>query len=91
MQKITDDLNVRIADAALKIDLEQIKDANLKRKLKMLSMIGTLALEEDDLEEYEEVIYDMAKIYHTARVPAFRDMNKLITLEPQGGGRRRRN
>ena len=53
------------------------------RKLKKLSNIGTAALDAEDSEEFEDVVYDMAKIYSSAVVPSFMDRNKLIKLEPK--------
>ncbi len=82
-QKISDDLKMKLGDEATDYDVEQISDPELKRKLEMLTGIGTLALDEEALEELNEVVYDMTKIYHNARVPSYWDQNKLIKLQPE--------
>ena len=33
--------------------------------------------------EFDDAVYDMAKIYGSAVVPSFMDRNKLIKLEPK--------
>ena len=35
--------------------------------------------------EFDDAVYDMAKIYESAVVPSFMDRNKLIKLEPKVG------
>ena len=35
--------------------------------------------------EFDDAVYDMAKIYGSAVVPSFMDRNKLIKLEPKVG------
>ena len=82
-QKITSELDVKLGKEARAIDATQIKDPDLLRKLKKLSNIGTAALDPETLEEFDDVVYDMAKIYNAAVVPSFMDRNKLIKLEPK--------
>ena len=82
-QKITSELEVKLGKEAMAIDVTQIKDPDLLRKLKKLSNIGTAALDTEDYEEFDDVVYDMAKIYNSAVVPSFMDRNKLIKLEPK--------
>ena len=82
-QKITSELEVKLGKEAGAIDVTQIQDADLLRKLKKLSNIGTAALDEEDSEEFDDVVYDMAKIYNSAVVPSFMERSKLIKLEPK--------
>ena len=74
---------MKLGKEARAIDVTQIKDPDLLRKLKKLSNIGTAALDAEDYEEFDDVVYDMAKIYNSAVVPSFMDRNKLIKLEPK--------
>ena len=59
-QKITSELDVKLGKEARAIDATQIKDPDLLRKLKKLSNIGTAALDPETLEEFDDVVYDMA-------------------------------
>ncbi len=49
----------------------------------MISQIGASALPKDKLEEYNKITTEMAKIYSTAQVPAYKDRSKLYSLEPE--------
>ena len=61
-------------------DLDKISDEVLKRKLKLLSQIGTSVLEGDDLDRYIDITAKMKKIYSTAKVPDFKNATILLSL-----------
>ena len=48
----------------------------------MLSNIGASALPKEKLEEYNKITTKMAKIYSTAKVPAYQDKSKMLSLDP---------
>ncbi len=48
----------------------------------MISMIGSSILAPEKLERFNKLSNDMAKIYSTAKVPAYKDKSKMLSLEP---------
>ena len=81
-QKISDALSLKLGKQAQKFDADQIHDKELKRKLKKISMIGASALPQDKLDRYNELTNEMAKIYSTAKFPAYKDKSRQVRLEP---------
>ena len=71
---------MKLGKQAKTFDLDKISDEDLKRKLQLLSQIGTSVLEGDDLERYIEVTGKMKKIYSTAKVPDFKNATMLLNL-----------
>ena len=67
---------------ALKFDRNSISDRDVRRKLQMISMIGSSILAPEKLERFNKLSNDMAKIYSTAKVPAYKDKSKMLSLEP---------
>ena len=48
----------------------------------MISNIGASALPQEKLEEYNKITTKMAKIYSTAKVPAYENKSKKLSLDP---------
>ena len=71
---------MKLGKKAKTFDLDKISDEDLKRKLQLLSQIGTSVLEGDDLEHYIEITAKMKKIYSTAKVPDFTNASILLSL-----------
>ena len=82
MQRITDALNLRLGKEAKQFQASKLQNRDLRRKLKMLSNIGSSALPKEKLEEYNKITTKMAKIYSTAKVPAYEDKSKKLSLDP---------
>ena len=82
MQRITDALNLRLGKEAKQFQASKLQNRDLQRKLKMLSNIGSSALPKEKLEEYNKITTKMAKIYSTAKVPAYEDKSKKLSLDP---------
>ena len=82
MQRITDALNLRLGKEAKQFDASKLHNQDLKRKLKMISVIGASALPKEKLEEYNKITTKMAKIYSTAKVPSYEDKSKMLSLDP---------
>ncbi len=81
-QKISDALSLKLGREALKFDRNSISDRDVRRKLQMISMIGSSILAPEKLERFNKLSNDMAKIYSTAKVPAYKDKSKMLSLEP---------
>ena len=67
---------------AKRFHASKLQNQDLKRKLKMLSNIGASALPKEKLEKYNKITTKMAKIYSTAKVPAYEDKSKMLSLDP---------
>ena len=76
-------LSLSLGKEAKQFDTNDIVNADLKRKVEMLSQIGTSILEEEDLDRYNDLTNEMSKIYSTAKVPDFNDESKFFSLEPE--------
>ena len=77
-----DEVSLSLGKEAKQFDTNDILDEVLKRKLEMISQIGTSILEEEDLDRYNHLTNEMSKIYSTAKVPDFNDESKSLSLEP---------
>ncbi len=74
---------LRLGKEAMAFDRSKIMNKNVKRKLKMISKIGPSVLPETKLDKYNMLTNEMSKIYSTAKVPSFKDKDKLVSLEPE--------
>ena len=81
-QRVSDALNLKIGKEAKQFHASRLKNRDLGRKIKMLSNIGASALPKEKLEEYNKITTKMAKIYSTAKVPAYQDKSKMLSLDP---------
>ncbi|XP_076040677.1 angiotensin-converting enzyme-like [Oratosquilla oratoria] len=62
----------------------QLKNDTLKREFKLLSILGTSALDEADLEKFNHINVDMTSIYSKAKICDFKDKTKCdLKLEPE--------
>ena len=68
-QKIFDTLSLKLGREAKLFDANSINDESIRRKLEILSQIGTSILEDNDLEKYNGLTNEMSKIYRSAHVP----------------------
>ena len=78
-----DEVSLSLGIEAKQFDTNDILDEVLKRKLEMISQIGTSILEEEDLDRFNHLTNEMSKIYSTAKVPDFNDESKFVSLEPE--------
>ena len=53
---------------AKEFDANSINDESTRRKLEILSQIGTSILEDNDLEKYNGLTNEMSKIYRSVHV-----------------------
>ena len=74
---------MRLGEKAKSFKLDQLKDKDLRRKIKSISQIGTSVLKGNDLDRYIEITSQMEKIYSVAKVNHFDDPSKQISLEPE--------
>eukprot|EP00095_Tigriopus_kingsejongensis_P010159 maker-scaffold575_size133042-snap-gene-0.38 protein:Tk10159 transcript:maker-scaffold575_size133042-snap-gene-0.38-mRNA-1 annotation:"hypothetical protein DAPPUDRAFT_304127" len=81
-QKVSSQIDVRLGREAKQFKLSQITDKMLKRKLKMLSLIGISALPADKLARYHEIVSQMQKFFSKGKVPAWQDKTQLLSIEP---------
>jgi len=81
--KIADAISLRLGEKAKSFKLDQLKDKDLRRKIKSISQIGTSVLKGNDLDRYIEITSQMEKIYSVAKVNHFDDPSKQISLEPE--------
>ncbi len=81
-KKKADAISLRLGKEAKKYQSNEIRDRGLKRKLRMLATIGPSALPQDKLDRYNDITNKMAKIYSTAKFPAYKDKSRLVRLEP---------
>jgi len=82
-KKIFDTLSLKLGREAKLFDANSINDESIRRKLEILSQIGTSILEDNDLEKYNGLTNEMSKIYSTAKVPDFKDKSKMLSLDPE--------
>jgi hypothetical protein len=68
---------------AQQFDLTQIKDKEVRRKLKLMKNIGTAALPENKLREFISLTANMGKTYSTAKVLEFGSSLRNFSLEPE--------
>ena len=76
-------LNKKLGKEAQAFDITQIKDYDVKRKLKLMKNIGTAALNEDKLKEFISLTSNMATIYSTAKVLEYGSSKRNFSLEPE--------
>jgi len=81
-QSISDALKLKLGKEAKQFHASKLHKRDLSRKLKMISNIGASALPREKLEEYNKITTNMAKIYSTAKVPAYEDKSKKLSLDP---------
>ena len=67
-QKIYDTLSLKLGREAKLFDANSINDESIRRKLEILSQIGTSILEDNDLEKYNGLTNVMSKIYRSVHV-----------------------
>ena len=67
---------------AKKIHAFKLQNRDLRRKLRKISDIGPSALPKEKLEEYNKITTKMARIYSTAKVSAYADKSKKLSLDP---------
>ena len=58
------------------------KNETLKRQFKLMSNIGSDALDHDEILRYTNATNEMQNIYGTAKVPDYKDPKKLLSLTP---------
>ena len=58
---------LRLGQESKQFDASMVKDRDLKRKLKVISEVGSSALPEEKLNMYNEIKTKMNKIYSTAK------------------------
>ena len=57
-----------ITERSKLFDANSINDESIRRKLEILSQIGTSILEDNDLEKYNGLTNEMSKIYRSVHV-----------------------
>ena len=67
-QKIYDTLSLKLGREAKLFDANSINDESIRRKLEILSQIGTSILEDNDLEKYNGLTNEMSKIYRSVHI-----------------------
>ncbi|CAG7819915.1 unnamed protein product, partial [Allacma fusca] len=68
-------------DTIQHFNFSTFEDKDLQRQLKFLSAIGTSALNEQDLQRYNQVLSEMSKIYGTGKICPFKKQNCNLTTE----------
>merc|ERR1712042_118185 len=64
-------------------NIKQIKDRDVKRKLKLMKNIGIAALSENKLKEFISLTSNMATIYSTAKVQEYGSSKRNFSLDPE--------
>ena len=80
------DYNVLYKEIGLlvqKIDLSKVKDNVLRRKIKLLSNLGTSALPLKKLKAFNKLKAEMGSTYSKAKVKEFSEQEKDYSLEPE--------
>ena len=72
-------LTLRLGKEAKQYDASKLRNRDLKRKLKMISELGSAALPEEKRDKYNSIISEMKKIYSTAKVPGYKDKTEVVT------------
>jgi len=61
----------------------EFKNPDLRRKFRELTVLGTAALPEEKLQEFNQITLNMEKIYSTAKICAFEDETRCdLSLDP---------
>ena len=81
-QRLKDALILKLGKEAKKFNASKLQNQDLRRKLRKISNIGTSALPKEKLEEYNNITTKMARIHSTAKVPAYGDKSKKLSLDP---------
>ncbi|KAI4493970.1 hypothetical protein M0802_009346 [Mischocyttarus mexicanus] len=69
-----------------RIDINNIRDPTIRRRLRYLSVVGPSALPLDQLDRYNRIINDMLAIYNGANICAYNDpFNCGLRLYPDRG------
>jgi len=82
-QQKYDELFKKLGKQAQKYDMNKVKDEDLKRKLKMLTHIGTAILDSATSSKFNKLKADMGKKYSTAKVKEYTNMVEDYSLEPE--------
>ena len=75
-------LTKKLGKEAQAFDLTQVKNEDLRRKLKLMKNLGITALQEAKLERFNQLVSDMGSTYSKAKVPK-RGGSELWSLEPE--------
>ena len=76
-------LTKKLGKEAQAFDLTQVKDKDVKRKLKLMKNLGTAALPNAKLERFNKLVSDMGSTYSKAKVEKRGDSGTLWSLEPE--------
>ena len=76
-------LSKKLGKEAQAFDLTQVKDKDVKRKLKLMKNLGTAALPNAKLERFNKLVSDMGSTYSKAKVEKRGDSGTLWSLEPE--------
>jgi len=82
-QEKYDILYKKIGFNVQKIDTAGLKDRDLKRKIMLLSNLGTAALPEQKLKDFNKLIADMGSTYSKAKVKEYFNLAEDYSLEPE--------
>ncbi|XP_023319903.1 angiotensin-converting enzyme isoform X2 [Eurytemora carolleeae] len=82
-QDAYDALFKKIGKDAQRYSKENIQDPDVKRKLKLLSNLGTAVLRPDILRKFNKLKAEMGKKYSTAKVKDYESMLLDYSLEPE--------
>ena len=73
----------KIGREAQKFNINQIKDYDVSRKLKLMRNLGTSALPNDKLKTFIKLVSDMGEIYSKAKVLDYETKSQEFSLEPE--------
>jgi len=73
----------KIGREAQKFNINQIKDYDVSRKLKLMRNLGTSALPNDKLKAFIKLVSDMGEIYSKAKVLDYETKSQEFSLEPE--------
>jgi len=75
-------LQKQLGREAMKFDPKKIKDEATRRKLMLLSDIGTAVLRPDKLRKFNALVADMTSTYASAKVREYEELQEEYSLEP---------
>lgn len=76
-------LNKKLGKEAQQYDVTKLRDEDVARKLKLMKNIGTAALSDAKLKQFNKLTSDMGSKYSTAKVVDRETKSKLFSLEPE--------
>jgi len=82
-QQKYDELYKKLGKQALTYDMSRVVDPDLRRKLKMLTHIGTAILDSTTSSKFNKLKANMGKKYSTAKVKEYKNLVKEYSLEPE--------